>query len=243
MQYLCAFMQNPSLDIVLPCYNPQEGWTLSISQSFEKISSALPETTSRLIIVNDGCAKNITADVRTLQEKFPNLIFESYPDNKGKGFAVRTGVARATADVVIYTDIDFPYEENGFLTIYAALQKNSCDIALAIRDENYYDNVPAARRFISKLLKSIVRLTLRTPTADTQAGLKGFNKKGREVFLKTTINRYLFDLEFIWLAARQKDLRISCIPVKIKAGVIFRKMHFSILLTEAWNFLKIFLKP
>ncbi|MDZ4844870.1 MAG: glycosyltransferase family 2 protein [Chitinophagales bacterium] len=236
-------MSKPALDIVLPCYNPQEGWTNSIVQSLGKIQGTLSDTSIRLIVVNDGSSKEIKADLDFLQRKIPALIIESYLDNKGKGFAVRTGVARAEADKVIYTDIDFPYEENGFLSIYDSLQKNQCDVALGIRDENYYENVPPARRFISKLLKSIIRLTLRTPTADTQAGLKGFNKKGREVFLKTTINRYLFDLEFIWLAAKQKDLRIACIPVKVKEGVLFRKMHFSILLTEAWNFLKIFLKP
>jgi len=236
-------MSKPALDIVLPCYNPQEGWTNSIVQSLGKIQGTLSDTSIRLIVVNDGSSKEIKSDLDFLQRKIPALIIESYLDNKGKGFAVRTGVARAEADKVIYTDIDFPYEENGFLSIYDSLQKNQCDVALGIRDEKYYENVPPARRFISKLLKSIIRLTLRTPTADTQAGLKGFNKKGREVFLKTTINRYLFDLEFIWLAAKQKDLRIACIPVKVKEGVLFRKMHFSILLTEAWNFLKIFLKP
>lgn len=235
-------MQKPSLDIVLPCYNPQERWTNSIVLSLEKIQRALSDTFIRLIVVNDGSSKDIKADLEFLQEKIPALIVESYAENKGKGFAVRKGVEQATADVVIYTDIDFPYEENGLIAIYEALQKNQCDVALAIRDENYYDNVPATRRFISKMLKSIIRLTLRTPTADTQAGLKGFNKKGKEVFLKTSINRYLFDLEFIWLAAKQKDLRIACIPAKVKDGIVFRKMHFSILITEAWNFLKIFLR-
>lgn len=242
MQYLCALMQNRSLDIVLPCFNPQEGWTKSIAEAFNKIATALPETTVRLIVVNDGSSKNISVDVASLQGRIPRLLFESYPDNQGKGFAVRKGVQRASADIVIYTDIDFPYEEEGLLALYHALQKEQCDIALGVRDENYYNNVPVARRLISKLLKTSIRLTLRTPTADTQAGLKGFNEKGRKVFLQTTINRYLFDLEFVWLAAKQKGVRTACVPVKIKEGVIFRKMHFSILLTEAWNFLKIFLR-
>lgn len=235
-------MQKRSLDIVLPCYNPQDGWAIDIVQSVEKIRGDLPETSVRLILVNDGSSKDITDGLRILQQQLSNLIVESYTENQGKGFAVRRGVLCATADVVIYTDIDFPYEENGLLAVYSVLQKNACDVALGIRDENYYENVPPARRLISKLLKSVIRITLRTPTADTQAGLKGFNKKGREIFLRTKINRYLFDLEFIWFAAKQNDLRIACIPVKIKDGIIFRKMHFAILLREAINFLKIFLR-
>lgn len=235
-------MQKSTLDIVLPCYNPQQGWTQSILHSFEKIQSALPGTEVRLLVVNDGSAKDIHADISFLREKIPHLLVEQYADNRGKGYAVRKGVEQTNADVVIYTDIDFPYKEKGLLVMYDALQKNQCDVALGIRDEHYYDNVPPARRVISKLLKSIIRFTLRTPTADTQAGLKGFNKKGKEIFLKTSINRYLFDLEFIWLAARQKDLRITCIPVQVKSDVVFRKMHFSILFREGLNFLRIFLR-
>lgn len=235
-------MSKASLDIVLPCYNPQDGWVGAIEQSFGKIQSALRETTVRLIVVNDGSSKNIQADLSRLREKIPALLIEDYAENKGKGFAVRAGVARSTAEVVLYTDIDFPYEEAGLIEIYNLLRNDQCDVALAVRDAHYYENVPAARRFISKLLKSVIRTTLRTPTADTQAGLKGFNQKGKAVFLQTTINRYLFDLEFIWLAAKQQDLRITCLPVKIKQGVVFRKMHLSILFTEAWNFLRIFLR-
>lgn len=235
-------MTMATLDIVLPCYNPADGWAHAIRESLEKIQAALTGTVVRLILVNDGSTKNVAKDLELLKEKFPSLLIESYTPNKGKGFAVRAGVARSTADFVIYTDIDFPYEENGLLSMYAALRDNQCDVALATRDENYYENVPPARKFISKFLKTIIRHTLKMPTADTQAGLKGFNKKGKEVFLKTQINRYLFDLEFVWMASKQKNLRISCIPAQIKKDVRFRKMPFSILIREMLNFLQILLR-
>ena len=68
-------------------------------------------------------------------------------------------------------------------------------------------------------------MLLRIPTDDTQCGLKGFNQVGREVFLSTTIQRYLFDLEFIFLAA-QKNLRIATEEVQLRPDVILSKMNW-----------------
>src|SRR6185436_2991422 len=109
-----------------------------------------------------------------------------------------------------------------------SISGNQCDVGLGTRDENYYRNVPAARRFISYFLKSIIQITLKVPTSDTQAGLKGFNKKGKEIFLQTSINRYLFDLEFIWLAAKKKEARILLLPVKVKESLHFSRMNWKV---------------
>jgi hypothetical protein len=75
---------------------------------------------------------------------------------------------------------------------------------------------------------------------DTQAGLKGFTKKVKPVFLATTINRYLFDLEFIYLLSSKKNnFKIEGIPITLRPGITFSHMNKKILLQEARNFLKI----
>jgi hypothetical protein len=77
---------------------------------------------------------------------------------------------------------------------------------------------------------------------DTQCGIKGFNKLGRAVFLQTTIDRYLFDLEFIFLASQKKELRLKPVEVHLKPNILFRAMDYRILLTEGKNFFKVLLK-
>lgn len=235
-------MPQPSLDIVLPCYNPQEGWWQTVADAYSKICNALTETKITFIIVNDGSAKNLHAGFGFLKEKIPLLKIESYEANRGKGYAVRKGVSAAEGDVVIYTDIDFPYEESDVVKIYEAVSSSRCDVALGTRDESYYRGVPVLRKFISRLLKKIIRLSLRVPTPDTQAGLKGFNKKGKEIFLETTVNRYLFDLEFIRLAARKENVRIALIPVSVKKGLHFSSISWWGLFGEGINFLRIFFR-
>jgi len=230
------------LDIVLPCYNPLEGWETRILEAMKTLENTLTEVELYLYIVNDGSSKNIDSTaIDALKTQIPNFQLIDYQQNRGKGFALRTGVSATKNELCIYTDIDFPYEMDSFLAIYESL-KNGADVAIGVRDENYYDSVPKVRILISKTLKWLIRNLLRLPVSDTQCGLKGFNKKGKEIFLKTTIDRYLFDLEFIFIAAKEKIVALKPVIVELRPGIVFSNMNFKILAQEGRSFLKIFVK-
>jgi hypothetical protein len=62
------------------------------------------------------------------------------------------------------------------------------------------------------------------------------------LFLQTTINRYLFDLEFIRNCYKGKTLRVKPVPVALNENVHFRKMDYRILLPEMLNFVKLIFK-
>ena len=80
------------------------------------------------------------------------------------------------------------------------------------------------------------------PITDTQCGLKGFKSEVKPVFLATTINRYLFDLEFIRNAYNIGNYQICAIPITLNPGVHFRPMNYKVLLPEMFNFIKILLR-
>lgn len=235
---------NPiTLDIILPCYNPIEGWEENIIQSYAEITRAIPDIPIKLIVVNDGSGKGVTTQhIDKLTANISNFQYLHYEPNGGKGFALRKGINTSTAAFCIYTDVDFPYTTESLLTIWQNLDDNKTDIAAGIKDKNYYSHVPPFRRFISKLLRALTGFILRLKVTDTQCGLKGFNAKGKEIFLQTTINRYLFDLEFLYLASRNKSVRVTAIPIELKAGVQFSSMRAGILFAESINFFKIIFK-
>lgn len=233
-------MNQHHLDIVLPCYNPIEGWSNNIVRNYQALAASLPNTTLHLILVNDGAARSISpTDIDYLKQHIPYFRYIHYPQNQGKGYALRQGVSHSEHDLCIYTDVDFPYELGSFLKIYNALRTGEYDVVVGARSEDYYEKVPMLRVWISKLLKFCIRTFLNTPVTDTQCGLKGFNKAGKAIFLKTTINRYLFDLEFIYLIGRKSQLSISPIEVQLKDGIVFSNMPFRILFREGMSFLKI----
>lgn len=232
-------MQKRKLDIILPCFNPPDGWADTVEQKLKEIYSFIKPEEVGLILVNDGSKKPIEdAALAKLKELNPHFKFKSYPQNRGKGFALREGVRMSESNFCIYTDIDFPYTADSFASVLKALEDGG-DVVISKRSENYYEKTPFLRKIISKVLKSVIRVFLKLPTTDTQAGLKGFNLKGKSCFLDTKINRYLFDLEFVYLAARKNDLNKKIVNVELRPDVKFSKMHTGILIGESLNFFRI----
>lgn len=236
-------MTMPILDVVLPCYNPLPDWSERVVRAFHAIQAALPTVELHLYIVNDGSQKNVDENhIHYLEQHIPNFKLITYDINRGKGYALRQGIATTQHNYCIYTDIDFPYTQASFLAIYHELIENQADIAVGKRETTYYENVPRIRVWISKILKWFIKNLLHLPITDTQCGLKGFNSKGKAIFLSTSIDRYLFDLEFVFLAAKTKGMILTPVTVELKPDIVFSTMSFKILWQEGWSFLKIFFR-
>jgi glycosyltransferase involved in cell wall biosynthesis len=204
------------------------------------LRSALPNDTLRLILVNDGSnIDHFIDEFEWLKGAEPEANIISYSPNKGKGYALRTGVALATAPMVIYTDIDFPYTIDGMYKAIEVLKQGETDIIAGVRSQEYYEQYPSDRKIISRLLKWGIRNILGLKVNDTQCGFKGFNEKGKAIFLSTQIYRFLFDLEFIFLASKRKDIRILAVPVFLRPDVKFSKVNLGVLLGESFNFISI----
>lgn len=230
-------MHKASLSIVLPMYNPEKGWSDIIKSEWEWIKSTFVDFSIDLIIVNDGSTKNLD-ELQTL-ENLQDIKIINRSKNYGKGYTLREGVKASDSDFIVYTDIDFPYTRESFERIIEALSTKA--IVVGIRENDYYLNMPKSRLLVSKILRFFIKLFLRIPTDDTQCGLKGFNKKSKEIFSKTTINRYLFDLEFIFLATRN-NIEIGTENVILRPDVKLSKMNLKILINEVFNFGRVFFK-
>ncbi len=225
------------LTLVLPCYNPPENWEKVVVDSVKSISSKIGQSAS-LIIVNDGSNSNVDrAHVDYIKSHLEDAQIVEYEENRGKGFALRQGVQKVDKGLIIYTDIDFPYEEKSLLNIYEIL-KEGPDAVLGHRGKEYYSKTPFFRKIISKTLRGFLKVFLRLPTDDSQCGIKGFNQTGAKVFLDTRIDRFLFDLEFIKLSAKRK-LKIKKANVQLKPNVVFSKVNMKILARESLNFFKV----
>lgn len=231
------------VSVVLPCYNPQLGWEQVICKEFGLFANKVAKPVE-LIVVLDGMTiaqLGMAHAVDTLQSTIPNVTILQYDDNKGKGYATRKGVQAAKGDIVIYTDVDFPYNTDSIYEIYHLLLADLCDVAAGVKDNDYYAHVPLLRRMISRILRFFIRMFLSMPVTDTQCGLKGMRRSAIGVFLSTSIDRYLFDLEFIYKCFKSGKLRVRAVPVRLREEIVFRKMDYRILLPEMANFIRLML--
>lgn len=203
---------------------------------------AIPaETSIHTYLVNDGSKSGIRQeDIQLLSDKIGGFTYIDSPVNQGKGGALRDAVRQTTGKWVIYTDADYPYLIANAVEMFRLLSSDNADVVVGVRDEQYYDQLPLGRKIFSLSLKVMNYLFFpQMKVKDTQSGLKGFNQKGKEVFLKTRIPAFLFDMEFLVLASKRPDIRIQWIYVQAREGIVFSTMRAKTILTELYNFISI----
>jgi glycosyltransferase involved in cell wall biosynthesis len=234
------------LDIVIPFYNPSKGWEKKFADKYTQlVATCLSDIKDdiNLIIVNDGSTRNFTeVESNYLQTHLPHVQIVTYQQNKGKGYALRKGVEQATTANCIYTDYDFPFGLQIVRDMFNELQAGTDIVTGCRRKGNYFSSLPFKRRMVSKGLIIFNRQFLRLPVYDTQAGIKGFNKYGKAMFLKTTINRFLFDMEFILLASKIKGMVIKSLPVNITHETKLSDFGMNVMRQEFKNLLTIVFK-
>lgn len=99
------------LSVIMPCYNEAE----SLPDILNKVRAV---TIDKEIIVIDDCSSDDTPNVLANEQRNdPNLRVIRHERNRGKGAAVRTGIAAATGDVIIVQDADLEYDPNDFYAV------------------------------------------------------------------------------------------------------------------------------
>lgn len=232
-------MQTP-VDIVLPCYNPNSNWHNALFDFYAKTKDLY---SLNFIIVNDGSTNaNVENHIHYLRQQNIPLHYLSYKKNKGKGYALRQGVSASSAYFIVYTDIDFPFTNKSTIGVIEALLNEEADVIAGYRNQNYYQkNMSTYRRLLSKAFRFFISRVLKMKITDTQCGLKGFNQKGKIKFLETTIERYLFDFEFIYACGRDKGIAINSVPVELKENIVFSKIKLKNFIQETINLVMILL--
>ncbi len=230
------------LEIVQPVYNPRDNWVEKYLSRYHELKSLFAGINLRIVFVNDGSTQNFDEQtIRLLQEKIEHLHIVSYPKNKGKGYAVRQGVLKTQATLVLYTDYDFPYQMHCLYNAYQQLKAGS-DVVVGIRNKEYYNHLGYKRKLVSKACNFLNKVFLKIPHTDTQSGLKGFSAKGKELMLSTTTNQFLFDTEFVCRAYQSRNTIVSTIDVELREGVKFTGMSLKTILTETINFTSILIR-
>lgn len=235
-------MQQFELEIVQPLFNPRNDWVEKYLIRYKELQTIFSDVKINVIFVNDGSTKNFDEQViSSLKEKIEHLKIISYAENRGKGFAVRAGVELTKAPFVLYTDYDFPYQMPCLFKAYEQLKMGN-DVVVGIRNEEYYNHLGYKRKLVSKACNFLNKVFLKIPHTDTQSGLKGFSLKGKELMLKTNINRFLFDTEFVCRAYQNINVKVSTIDVELREGVKFTSMSFKTILNETKNFISILIR-
>ncbi|MEQ1785532.1 MAG: glycosyltransferase [Acidimicrobiales bacterium] len=142
------------------------------------------------------------------------------PGNRGKGAAIRAGVAAARGRTVAFTDADLAYSPDQLLRVIGEVE-DGWDVAVGSRRHPETARVQGAgalRDLGSRGVNLLATGVLLSHPHDTQCGLKAFRSDvAKTVFALGRVDRFAFDIEVLHLVERH-GYTVAEVPVRLQMG-------------------------
>ena len=206
------------LSIIIPAFNEANKIGEDVTAAGEFLTAQ--KITGEIIVVDDGSKDGTAAAAERVQtaEQTPVVIL-SLVRHRGKGFAVRSGIAQAEGEFIMFADsglcVPFQYAVTGLNLI----KRGECHIAHGSRKlpESIILNPQSfSRRVSAKFFRRLMInwLKLSTDLTDTQCGFKIYRGEiARELYGQCESDGFMFDVEII-LRALRSGYRIKEFPVQ-----------------------------
>jgi dolichyl-phosphate beta-glucosyltransferase len=198
-----AARERPALSVVIPAYNE----AARLPGTLKRIGDYVIRTgmSCEIIVVDDGSTDETWGMLERFESGPLYLLLCRNPRNRGKGHAVRQGVACASGAAVLMCDADLstPIEQIDRLLPWL---DGGYDVVIGSRDmpESVLDPPqPLMRRCMAWIFRAIRRRLLLPEIRDTQCGFKLFRgSAAAQIFPLQTLDGWLFDCEVLALAER-----------------------------------------
>jgi dolichyl-phosphate beta-glucosyltransferase len=204
----------PELSLVIPAYN-EVG---RLEAGFERLrkaieSGALNPKSTQIVIVDDGSADDTSDCAKSVYGALPNVSVIKLPENRGKGAAVRAGVAESQGRAIAFADADMAIDPTQIPKFLAALDHSHMAIGSRAASGASVDRPSITRSVMNRMFNRFVNATTHLGLDDTQCGFKAFRGPvAHLLFHCSGTDRMAFDVEILSLA-RKFGLSIEQVPV------------------------------
>jgi dolichyl-phosphate beta-glucosyltransferase len=209
---------NQNISVIIPAYNEAERLASGIEAVVRHFETE--KIKGEIIVVDDGSTDGTAARAKQSLPHSKNGITTQvirYGQNRGKGFAVKTGLLAASGDIALFSDADLSTPISEMEKLIAPIRNGEFDVTFGSRalDRSLIGtHQPWRREQGGKVFNLVVRTFTGLPFWDTQCGFKAVRTKIFRPILKTArIERFGFDVELLFVA-HFAGLRLREIPVR-----------------------------
>ncbi len=206
-----------NLSVIIPAYNEEKHIRKTVESIYQYLYGKNLE--HEILVVSDGSTDKTNDIVESMFSVIPTLKLIGYPENRGKGFAVRQGMLKAEGQYRLFTDADnatsidhiekmMPYFQQGYEVVIASIAIKGSVVASG--------SEPIWRRSFGKMGNLFIQLMAVPGIRDTQRGFKIITAEAAsKIFPKMTIDRWGFDIEMLALA-RKFGYKTKEVPITWK---------------------------
>ena len=203
--------RRPLVSLVMPTYNSVAYAAGNVDRAVRFLAGN--GINAEVIVADDGSSDGTADSI----ESGPDIAVLRLP-HRGKGAALRAGMAAASGSVRAFTDGDLPYGLDPIVPAIAYIRDRGFHAVLGDRTLPGATYVPAGR--VRSAISSVAGFTFRTLLTggvyDTQCGFKVFRGDiAGELFRLSSINGFAIDVELIYLLLKYR-LDVKRIPVHLQ---------------------------
>lgn len=205
------------LSVVVPVYNEEA----TVATLLARVAAApLPEAVGRLeiVVVDDGSADGTWTQLEGFAPgaradgREVTVSRHRHPVNRGKGAALRTGLAAAAGDVLVVQDADLEYDPREYPGLLAPILEGNADVVYGSRFLGGPHRVLFFWHYVGNhLLTVLSNMLTDLNLTDMETCYKVFTRPVRDR-LRLTADRFGFEPEFTARVARL-GVRIYEVPI------------------------------
>ncbi len=204
-------MTRPAVSLVIPAWDSAR----YLNDNVLRVREFYDRTgiDGEIVVADDGSTDG-TADSVTESDRIRVLRLP----HRGKGAAVRAGMAATTGEICGFTDADLPYGLDPLPLAISYIRERRYHAVIGDRTlpGSTYAGTGLLRTAVSEFASFSFRTLVTGGIYDTQCGFKVFRGDvGREVFRLSSINGFAIDVEVIYLLLKYR-LDVKRIPVRLE---------------------------
>lgn len=189
--------------VVMPTYNN--------AGTIAQVISDVKNYADDVIVVNDGSTDNTASILASIE----GIKVIDYPKNKGKGYALKLGLAKAYEwgyRYAITIDSDGQHYADDIPVFIEKIEEKPDSLLIGARNLTA-DNMPSKNTFANKFSNFWYKVETGEKLSDTQSGFRLYPlEKLQKIHLIT--RRYEFEVEIIVRAA-WRGVNVENVPIKV----------------------------